>query len=94
MTLRNLCSRSSRPPGSWQRAGQRLAGAAILLLMVLIVSEKNAYAYTDPGSGALMWQLLLAAMLGISFYFRKLLGWIREWKKKPQDEDPGARDDA
>jgi len=28
--------------------------------------------YTDPGSGTLVWQLLLAAFFGGMFYFRRL----------------------
>jgi hypothetical protein len=30
--------------------------------------------YTDPGSGALIWQLVVAAGLGAAFYFRHYLG--------------------
>jgi hypothetical protein len=33
--------------------------------------------YTDPGTGALIWQLLVAAGLGAAFYFRQYLGKVR-----------------
>jgi hypothetical protein len=33
--------------------------------------------YTDPGSGAMIWQLLVAAGLGVAFYFRHYLSRIK-----------------
>ena len=33
--------------------------------------------YTDPGTGAMVWQLLVAAGLGAAFYFRHYLSKIR-----------------
>jgi len=43
--------------------------------------------YTDPGTGALIWQLLAAAALGMTFYFRlsliRLKGFLsRKLSKK------------
>ena len=31
--------------------------------------------YADPGSGVLIWQLLLALIFGATFYFSKLKKW-------------------
>ena len=31
--------------------------------------------YADPGSGVLIWQLLLALFFGAAFYFTKLRHW-------------------
>lgn len=31
--------------------------------------------YADPGSGVLIWQLLLALFFGVTFYFSKLRHW-------------------
>ncbi len=33
--------------------------------------------YTDPGTGAMIWQLLVAAGLGGMFYFRHYIGKAR-----------------
>jgi hypothetical protein len=33
--------------------------------------------YTDPGSGAMIWQLLVAAGLGGAFYFRHYFAKLR-----------------
>ena len=35
-------------------------------------------AYIDPGSGALVWQLTVAALMGALFYLSKVRTWI--WK--------------
>ena len=48
-----------------------LASIAILLL-----TTSEAYAYIDPGSGALIWQLLLAAFFGAMFFIRRVKLWI------------------
>jgi hypothetical protein len=34
--------------------------------------------YADPGSGALLWQMLVAAVLGALFYWRKIVAWFRK----------------
>jgi drug/metabolite transporter (DMT)-like permease len=36
----------------------------------------NAHAYIDPGSGALVMQMLLAAFFGLCFYLGKTRNWI------------------
>lgn len=33
--------------------------------------------YVDPGSGALVYQLLISALVGVMFYFRRLLFYLR-----------------
>ena len=48
--------------------------------------------YADPGSGVLIWQLLLAIFLGATFYFTKLKHWamakIRPDSKNLKQEIP------
>lgn len=67
-----------------KRKSQLAAIAAALLFVVL--SERPAYAYTDPGSGMLIWQGLVAAFLGASFYFRKF--FYKLFGSKPSDSKP------
>ena len=31
----------------------------------------HIFLYTDPGTGAMLWQLLAAAFIGLAFYFRQ-----------------------
>ena len=49
--------------------------AAVLLL--LVAAERQASAYTDPGSGALIWQMLMAGFVGALFYVRRITSWFR-----------------
>jgi hypothetical protein len=32
--------------------------------------------YADPGSGILIWQMLLALFIGATFYFSKVRAWV------------------
>jgi hypothetical protein len=50
-------------------------------LALLLSVPRDAYAYTDPGSGALIWQVLVAGFVGALFYFRKLASWIKTKKR-------------
>ena len=49
----------------------------LAVAVVLICFEREAKAYTDPGSGALIWQVLVAGFFGALFYLRRILGWFR-----------------
>jgi hypothetical protein len=44
----------------------------LLLVLLLIGCETTASAYTDPGSGILLWQVLVGGFFGLLYYFRKL----------------------
>ena len=56
----------------------------LIIVGVLIAAQTQVYAYTDPGSGTLIWQMLLAASFGVMFYLRRLVRWFRGLK--PQNE--------
>ena len=49
---------------------------ASLLLMIMAV-PRMAQAYVDPGSGALIWQLAVAGLIGSLFYVQRAGRWIR-----------------
>jgi hypothetical protein len=52
-------------------------GLMILFLMLTFYGLVTpVYAYTDPGSGLLFWQLLVSAVFGAVFYFRKMFNSI------------------
>lgn len=57
-----------------------------LAVALVLLSEPRAYAYTDPGSGALLWQVLVAAFVGAGFYFRKFLFHLIPKKKIEKEE--------
>lgn len=47
--------------------------------------------YIDPGSGSYLLQVIIAAVLGVLFYFKNAWMWIKSWfikgDKKKKDED-------
>ncbi len=56
-------------------------------LAILVVAETRVYAYTDPGSGTLILQILLAAFFGLMFYIRRIIAWVRS-KVLPRSSAP------
>lgn len=50
-------------------------------------------AYIDPGSGALILQLLVAAFVGAGIYFRRAIKRILGFFKKKTDDQPKAKSD-
>jgi hypothetical protein len=58
--------------------------AIFLIALAMFASEREARAYTDPGSGALIWQMMVAGIVGVGFYFRRITGWFRN-RKGPKD---------
>jgi len=59
-----------------------------LLAWVLLWLPPAAHAYVDPGSGALIWQALVAAFLGGLFYFRRIVSHVKSWLNgKPEKRE-------
>ena len=48
----------------------------------LILTPRRAYAYIDPGTGSLIYQTLLAVILGLGFMLRsaraRIVGFMRD----------------
>jgi hypothetical protein len=55
-----------------------------LALLLLAATERQALAYTDPGTGTLVLQALFAAIAGALFQFRR----IRLWFKRRGEKSP------
>jgi hypothetical protein len=53
-----------------------VGGCAGLCLALLLASTGDAHAYVDPGTGAMILQIIGAAVAGAFFYFRQLRHWI------------------
>jgi hypothetical protein len=56
------------------------AKMSLLVLPLLLATPSKAFGYTDPGTGAFVYQAAYAAFLGGTFYLRKLLN--RFWHKR------------
>lgn len=41
-----------------------------------------AAAYADPGTGAMLWQLAVAALAGVMFKVRSLKAWLQKRRSK------------
>lgn len=46
---------------------------------LLLATPMNAWAYIDPGSGSMAYQVLLAGLLAAGFLFRKAWARTRKW---------------
>ena len=68
--------------------------AMAIVALVALCAPTEAHAYIDPGSGALIWQMLIAAFFGGMFYFRRGIGQIKSWfgvKPKEPEQVPAPR---
>lgn len=63
----------------------RVFSCLFMFLLLLICVPVEVKAYTDPGSGALIWQMLAAGFFGTMFYLRRIIGWFRsKGDRKPE----------
>jgi hypothetical protein len=47
---------------------RRKVGGLFVLVLLAVAMEQPAAAYTDPGTGALIWQMVAAGFVGVMFY--------------------------
>ena len=88
-------TRTGTPPAGHSRPAttqaRGLVDVVVFVAALQWMSEAPLHAYIDPGSGALIWQAILAAFFGGAFYFRRFLTRITFWKKSDETEtDPPA----
>jgi Domain of unknown function (DUF4118) len=55
----------------------RCVSALFVLALLTMAIPQKASAYVDPGTGAMLWQMAAAALIGSLFYLRRLTGWVR-----------------
>lgn len=51
--------------------------AMIASVAILVAVEGSVHAYTDPGSGTMLLQMLAALAVGLLFYIRRITAWAR-----------------
>jgi len=80
------------PPSGRSHFGKRtsaqlggLLHTALVLTFLGIAVEQPAAAYTDPGSGAFILQMIAASLVGGLFYFRKFFAFFRRSPKDNKD---------
>ena len=42
--------------------------------------------YADPGSGALLWQLVASFIIGLGFYVRRFTNWVKPAGQQTSDD--------
>jgi hypothetical protein len=66
----------------------------VVCVALLIAVEGRAYAYTDPGSGTMLLQMLAAIIVGLLFYIRRIKLWVsslfNKQKNRSQSEPQKA----
>lgn len=67
------------------------------IFLLLFIAPSTAYAYLDPGSGSIIFQLLIGGVLGalitLKIYFRRLKNWAAKvFKKKAAPTEEGKSD--
>jgi hypothetical protein len=72
---------------AWNGGLERFLAALTLFAIAFFGSAQQARAYADPGSGALIWQMLAAGFVGVLFYLRKFASWL-----KPGSEGSSAEE--
>jgi hypothetical protein len=73
----------------------------VALSALLLAIPKRAYAYVDPGSGSMLWQVTAAGLIGSLFYVRQMFAWVRERlgflktsRQAGTKDSPGANPDC
>lgn len=60
----------------WNHDESPLGGAPAVLAAMLLLMPSAAFAYVDPGTGSILWQMMLGLLVGAGFYFRQIAGWF------------------
>lgn len=72
---------------------RHLLSSMFRTLLILLAVPQIASAYVDPGSGAMLWQILAATFLGMLFYIRKIMAALSRGLRnssKPVTESNGT----
>lgn len=66
---------TARQVVSWRQ----MLRLVLALEVALFAIPATAYAYIDPGSGGLVLQALMAAVVGAAFYIRTIIRHVKKW---------------
>ena len=71
-----------------------LANSVVLVLLLLLASTHAAYAYVDPGTGSYVYQMIIAALVGVGFAVKIYWGKIKSFFSNPSSEGQETGDDS
>ena len=58
------------------------ASGLSLVAVLMVALERPAMAYVDPGTGAIIWQSIIAVLAAVAFSFRRVTFWIKNRKER------------
>lgn len=56
----------------------------LAVLYLCLMFPTYAHAYSDPGSGIMLWQLTVSFVIGLMFYLRKILTFFSRSSRKDE----------
>ncbi|HJS30006.1 MAG TPA: hypothetical protein VJ768_10315 [Anaerolineales bacterium] len=65
-----------------------------MLWVALLIPDENKVSYLDPGSGSILLQVIIAAILGALIVLRTSWGRIRSFFRRPDTEEKDQEEDA
>jgi len=72
------------------RIAQLTTSAIAVVAILFVVTLRDAYAYVDPGTGAMILQIIGAIVAGALFYFRQIRDKITSWFSRRSSRTPGG----
>jgi hypothetical protein len=72
--------------GGTAGGGRQFLRCVLLAMALTFAAGREAKAYTDPGAGILIWQMLLAGFVSGLFYLRRARRWLGQLRKNHQNE--------
>jgi hypothetical protein len=57
------------------------------LIIIVIFSEYSFGQYIDPGTGSYLFQLSIAALTAIIFYWKQIVGFFKKSKKEDTEDE-------
>jgi len=60
-------------------------GKVFLLSLIFLLVARQAYAYLDPGTGSMIIQAIVAALVTVGVFWRSLLSFFKSFLKKEKD---------
>jgi hypothetical protein len=57
----------------------------LAVLYLCLLFPASAHAYSDPGSGAMLWQLTVSFFIGLMFYFRRIMEFFAKFLKRNEE---------
>ena len=72
------------------KTAQFMTRGFAVVAILFVVTLRDAHAYVDPGTGAMILQIIGAIVAGALFYFRQIRDKIASWFSRRSSRAPGG----